>query len=120
MNKQDRIVKAQANYDAALAQAQAVPSMYTKRELKRADQARKVAALPLWSRIVPAAVVVGAVLAVVVSCTANASGNSADITRCIEVHKTALAEAGLDRAPTPDEVAACHDPAKRAFILGEE
>lgn len=120
MNKQEtRVAKAQEQYDAALAQARAVPSMYTKRELKRADRARKLAALPLWKRVVPSVVLVGVFTVVVVSCSANAAATRAEVERCIEAHEVALTEAGSDRALTPEELAACNDPNKRAFILGE-
>ena len=120
MNKQERIKQAAwERYAEALAQAQAVPSMYTKRELKRADRARKLAALPMWKRVVPSVVLVGLFVLVVVSCSANAAADRREVERCIAAHEQALADAGSDRAVTPEEVAACNDPDKRAFILGE-
>ncbi|MEJ1092191.1 hypothetical protein [Microbacterium istanbulense] len=120
MNKQEaRVAKAQEQYEAALAQAQAVPSGYTRRQVKKADRARKLAALPMWKRVVPSVVLVGVFLVVVVSCGANAAADRREVERCIAVHEQALADAGSDRALTPEEVAACNDPDKRAFILGD-
>ncbi|MGW9168699.1 hypothetical protein [Agromyces sp. NPDC055658] len=117
--QRNRIYTAQVRYKAALAQAQAVPSMYTRRELKRADRALRLATLPTWKRVVPSVVMGGVLVAVVVSCSANAAADRAEIERCIAAHEQALAEAGSDRAVTPGEVAACNDPERRAFILGD-
>lgn len=120
MNKQEtRVAKAQAEYEAAVAQAQAVSSGYTRRQVKKADRARKLAALPTWKRVVPSVAMGGVLLVVVVSCSASAAADRAEVERCIAAHEQALAEAGSDRAVTPGEVAACNDPERRAFILGE-
>lgn len=120
MNKQEtRVSKAQEQYEAAVAQAQAVPSGYSRRQVKKADKARKLAAIPLWKRVVPSIVVVGLFLIVVVSCTANGQADRAEVERCITTQEAALSSAGSDRALTPEEVAACNDPERRAFILGE-
>lgn len=122
MNKIDRINRAEADYAEAVAQAQAVPSGYTRRQVKKADRARKLAATPMWKRVVPSVVVVGLFLVVVVSCTANGQADRADhaeVERCVATMKATLADAGSDRALTTEEVAACNDPAKRAWILGE-
>lgn len=115
MNKQDRVAKAQDRYDAAVAQAQAVPSMYTKRELKRADQARKLAAIPTWRRVVGGAVGIGLVLVVFISCGANASATRAEVERCLG----AAEAAGWDPS-VPAIQNACADPSSRAEILGAE
>lgn len=119
MNKQELNQQVWDRYAAALAQAQAVPSRYTKRELKKADRARKVAATPMWKRVVPSIVVVGLFLIVVVSCTANGQADHAEVERCVATQEATLADAGSERALTPEEVAACSDPAKRAWILGD-
>lgn len=121
MNKQqDKINRAEAEYAEAVAQAQAVPSGYTRRQVKRADKARKLAALPMWKRVVPSIVVVGLFLVVVVSCGANAAADRAEVERCIATQEAALSAAGSGRVLSAEEVAACSDPDKRAWILGEE
>lgn len=120
MNKQQiKIDRAEAEYAEAVAQAQAVPSGYTRRQVKKADRARKLAALPMWKRIVPSVVIVGLFVIVVASCTASAQADRAEVERCIATQESALSDSGSERALTPEEVAACSDPAKRAWILGE-
>lgn len=93
---------------------------YTRRQVKRADKARKLAALPMRKRVVPFIVVVGLFLIVVVSCGANAAADRAEVARCTAVHEQALADAGSERALTPEEVAVCNAPERRAFILGDD
>ncbi len=116
MNKQEtRAAKAQEQYEAALAQARAVPSGYTKRELKRADRARKLAALPLWKRVVPSVVLVGLFVFVVVSCGANAAANQREVEQCLTVAE----EAGWD-STVPAIRNACSDPDARQRILDGE
>lgn len=115
MNKQDRVAKAQEQYDAALAQAQAVPSGYTKRELKRADRARKLAAIPTWRRVVGGVIGLGLVLGVVISCTAINNAAKAETDRCLAV---AVAEGWDPSVPAIQN--ACADPASRAEILGTD
>ncbi|WP_295014730.1 hypothetical protein [uncultured Microbacterium sp.] len=118
--QQIKINRAEAEYAEAVAQAQAVPSGYTRRQVKKADRARKLAALPMWKRVVPSVVIVGLFVIVVASCTANGQADRAEVERCIAAQESALADAGSERALTTEEVAACNDPAKRAWILGEQ
>lgn len=81
-NRGESTIRAEAEYAKAVAQAQAVPSGYTRRQVERADKARKLAALPMWKRVVPSIVVVGLILTVVVSCNTNAAADRAEVERC--------------------------------------
>lgn len=113
MNKQEaRVAKAQEQYDEAVRQAQAVPSGYTRRQVKKADQARKLAALPMWKRVVPSVVLVGLFVFVVVSCSANAAADRREVERCL-----AVAEASGWDSSVPAIQYACSDSEARQRIL---
>lgn len=120
MTKEDRISQAQAAYDHALQQAQSAPSMYTKRELKRADKALKAAKAPGWIKWVTLGIVALIVLIVVIVNVANASQGDNATEACIAQLEQTLREAGSDRQVTADERAACADPERRDWILNQE
>lgn len=116
MNKQqNKIDRAEAEYAEAIAQAQAVPSGYTKRQVKKADKARKLAAIPTWRRVVGGAVGLGLVLAVVISCTAINNGARAEVEQCLAVYEAE----GWDSS-VPAIQNACANPDSRERILGGE
>lgn len=115
MNKQDKINSAEAAYAEAVAQAQAVPSGYTRRQVKKADKARKLAAIPTWRRVVGGVVGLGLVLVVVLSCTAINGAAKAEVEQCLE----AAEAAGWDSS-VPAIQNACADPDSRDRILEGE
>lgn len=117
MNKkmQDRAAKAQQQYEIALAQAQAVPSGYTKRELKKADRARKLAATPVWRRVVGGVIGIGLVLTIVIACGASAAARSAEVRQCL-----AVAEAsGWDSSVSAIQNACADADARQRILNGE-
>lgn len=115
MNKQDKVNNAEVAYAEAVAQAQAVPSGYTKRQVKKADKARKLAAIPTWRRVVGGAVGLGLVLVVVISCTAINGAAKAEVEQCLAFVKAE----GWDPS-VPAIRNACADPDSRERILGGE
>lgn len=119
MAKEDRLAKAQADYEHALQQAESAPSMYTKRELKRADKALKAAKAPGWIKWVALGIVALVVLIIVIVNVANSNQSDKATEECIAQLEQTLNEAGSDRPVTPDEQAACADPERREWILNQ-
>ncbi|QBE49633.1 hypothetical protein [Leucobacter triazinivorans] len=106
MTREDRIAQAQAKYEHALQQAQSAPSSYTKRELKRADQALKAAKAPGWIKWVALGIIAVAVAIIVLVNVANANQGDNATQACITQLEQTLSEAGSDRQVTADERAA--------------
>lgn len=113
MNKQDKTDRAETEYAEAVAQAQAVPSMYTRRQVKKADRARKLAAIPTWRRVVGALVGAVVVLTIAISCGTSAAASRAEVERCLTVAEASGWDSSVQAIQN-----ACNDPASRSRILG--
>lgn len=90
--RERKLAELEMRYEEAVAQAKAVPSFYTRRQVKVADRARKAARLPLPARIAAGVVMVGVILAVFAGCMANARAG-AEYQACVD---QLVAEQGLD------------------------
>ncbi|QLF82729.1 hypothetical protein SEA_CICADA_46 [Microbacterium phage Cicada] len=100
--RERKLAELEARYEEAVAQARAVPSFYTRREVKRADRARKTARLPLAARVAAPVVMVGVILALFAGCVANARAG-AEHQACVD---RLVAERGYD-APNQEILDEC-------------
>lgn len=129
MNRKERreakINAAAEAYAHALTQARLVPSMYTRRELKRANQRLKVAKMPPAVTYVAVALVVSVlILWFVIWFASHPEGGSTGWNeaekraqeQCRAATMQQLEDAGVDRPLTEGELAMCKDPESRKLL----
>lgn len=123
--REAKINAAAEAYAHALTQARLVPSMYTRRELKRANQRLKVAQMPPLVTYLAVALVVAALLLwLVVWAASHTEGGSTGWNeaeeraqeQCRAATMQQLDEAGIDRPLTEGELAMCADPESRKLL----
>ncbi|UVK60376.1 membrane protein [Microbacterium phage TurboVicky] len=90
--RERKLAELEMRYEEAVAQARAVPSFYTRRQVKKADRARKTARLPLPARIGAGVLLVAVILGIFAGCVANARAG-AEYQECVDQK---VAEAGYD------------------------
>lgn len=100
--RERKLAELETRYEEAVEQARAVPSFYTRRQVKAADRARKAARLPMPARVAAGVVMVAVILGVFAGCVAN-SRAGAEHQACVD---QLVAERGLD-APNADILEEC-------------